>query len=152
MLYVCYELLESLTGYSGMDRDLCFLKLRLLKEKLKSWTRDKTLEMKYKSILIEDEINFILNSSSSSLVSLHINDRLRSLRAELKKLRDHELQSARLQSKMIWASLGDSNTKLFHSVASSRKNQNAIWGLEDEEGILVEHDQGLKELGVRHFK
>ena len=108
--------------------------------------------MKDKSILIENEINFILNSSSSGLLSLQINDRLWSLRAELKKLRDHELQSARLQSRMIWASLGDANTKLFHSVASARKNQNAIWGLEDEEGILVEHDQGLKELGVRHFK
>ena len=109
---------------SGMEE--FSLKLRLLKEKVKSWTRDKTLEMKDKSILIEDEINFILNSPSSSLLSLQINDRLLSLRAELKKLRDHELQSARLQSRMIWASLGDANTKFFHLVASARKNQNSI--------------------------
>ena len=107
---------------------------------------------KEKSIHIEEEINIILNSSSTGIFSLQVNNRLRSLHEELKKLRDHELQSARLQSRMIWASLGDANTKFFHSVASARKNQNAIWGLEDEEGILVEHDQGLKELGVRHFK
>ena len=108
--------------------------------------------MKDKSLLIEDEINNILNSSSSGLLCHQNNERLRSLRADLNKLRDHELQSARLQSRMIWASLGDANTKFFHSVASTRKNQNSIWGLEDEEGILVEHDQGLKDLGVRHFK
>ena len=105
--------------------------------------------MKDKSILIEDEINFILNSSSSGLLSLQINDRLWSLHVELKKPRDHELQSARLQRRMIWDSLGDANTKFFHSMASARKNQNAIWGLEDEAGIMVEHDQGSKDLGVR---
>ena len=128
------------------------LKLRLLKEKVKSWTHHKTLEMKGKIIHIEDEINILLNSSFSGIFILQINNRLWSLRVELKKLRDHELQSARLQSRMIWASLGDANTKLFHSMASARKNQNAIWGLEDEAGIMVEHDQGLKDLGVRHFK
>ena len=53
---------------------------------------------------------------------------------------------------MIWATLGDSNTKFFHSVAYARKNHNAIWGLEDEEGTVVERDQDLKDLGVRHFK
>ena len=39
-----------------------------------------------------------------------------------------------------------------HSVATARKNHNAIWGLEDEEGTLVERDQDLKDLGVRNFK
>ena len=53
---------------------------------------------------------------------------------------------------MIWATMGNANTKFFHSVAIARKNQNAIWGLEDEAGNMVEHDQGLKDLGVRHFK
>lgn len=53
---------------------------------------------------------------------------------------------------MIWASLGDANTKFFHSVASARRNQNAIWGLEDEGGNMIEHDKGLKDLGVRYFK
>ena len=53
---------------------------------------------------------------------------------------------------MVWATLGDSNTKFFHSIASARKNHNSIWGLENEEGSVVESDQELKALGVRHFK
>ena len=48
---------------------------------------------------------------------------------------------------MIWASLGDANTKFFHSVASARKNHNAIWGLEDEGGNMIEDDKGIKDLG-----
>ena len=55
------------------------LKLRLLKEKVKSWTHAKALEMKDKSFLIEDEINNILTSSPSGLFTLQINDRLQSL-------------------------------------------------------------------------
>ena len=64
----------------------------------------------------------------------------------------HELQSARLQSRLTWASQGDTNTKLFHAVASARKNHNAIWGLEDEDGNLIFDDSSIKDMGVRHFK
>ena len=64
----------------------------------------------------------------------------------------HELQSARLQSRLSWALQGDANTKFFHAVASARKNHNAIWGLEDEEVKLIVDDSGIKDLGVRYFK
>ena len=64
---------------SGME--VFSMKLRLLKEKVKSWTHAKALEMKDKSFLIEDEINNILTSSPSGLFTHQINDRLRSLRA-----------------------------------------------------------------------
>ena len=33
----------------------------------------------------------------------------------------------------------------------ARNNQNAIWGLEDEGGNLIEDDKGIKALGVRYF-
>ena len=56
-----------------------------------------------------------------------------------------------LQSRMTWANLGDANTKFFHSMASARRNQNAIWGLQDELRNLIEDDKGLKALGVRYF-
>ena len=37
-------------------------------------------------------------------------------------------------------------------VASARKNHNAIWDLEDEDGNLIVDDFGIKDMGVRHFK
>ena len=61
---------------------------------------------------------------------------------------DHELQSARLQSRLTWALKGDANTKFFRAVASAGKNHNAIWGLEDEDGNQVVDDLGIKALGL----
>ena len=75
--------------------------------------------MKDKIILIEEEIKTLLGSSVSGLLSSQENNRLLGLREELQRLLDHELRSAMLQSRMTWASLGDANTKFFHSVASA---------------------------------
>ena len=39
----------------------------------------------------------------------------------------------------------------FHALASGRRNHNAIWSLEDSDGISVEDEESLKELGLSHF-
>ena len=61
---------------------------------------------------------------------------------------DHEISSARIQSRITWALKGDANTKYFHAVASARKNHNAIWSLKDGLGNWVSDDQSLKTLGI----
>ena len=142
-----WPLISLKSPNAGMD-DLS-LKLRLLKRKVKVWTREKTLEMREKSIRIEEEIKSLLETSSTGLLCSLDNIRLLALREELHRWMNHELQSARLQSRMTWETLGDANTNFFHSVATARKNQNAIWGLEDEGGNLIEDDKGIKALGVR---
>ena len=92
-------------------------KLHLLKGKVKDLTRTKSMEMKYKSILLEDEINCLLKSSTSGILGARDQSRLIALRLELKRWLNHELLSTRLQSKVTWALQGDSNTKFFHAVA-----------------------------------
>ena len=46
--------------------------------------------------------------------------------------------------------MGDANTKYFNSMASARRNQNAIWGLKENMGNLIEDDKGLKDLGFKY--
>ena len=58
-------------------------KLRLLKRKVKSWTHKKTLAMKEKILFIEEEIQKLLGSSVSGLLSTLENIRLSTLRVEL---------------------------------------------------------------------
>ena len=64
---------------------------------------------------------------------------------------DHYLLTWKLKSSAKWAWHGDSNTKYFHALASGRRNHNAIWYLEDEDGHSVEDEVALKELGQIHF-
>ena len=108
--------------------------------------------MREKSIRIEEEIKSLLETSSTGLLCSLDNIRLLALREELHRWMNHELQSVKLQSRITWATLGDANAKFFHSVASATKNHNAIWGLEDEGGNLIEDEKGIKDFGVRYFK
>ena len=48
----------------------------------------------------------------------------------------HELLTWQLKSRTSWAAQGDTITKYFHSIASGRRNQNAIWALKDDEDNL----------------
>ena len=49
-------------------KDLSF-KIRLLKEKVKSWTKRETQKMKEKSSYLEDEIRSLLNLTQSAILN-----------------------------------------------------------------------------------
>ena len=68
MVRVEWPLLTLEAPVDGME-DLSF-KLRLLKRKVKDWTREKTLEMREKSFHIEEEIKSLLDSLTSGLLVL----------------------------------------------------------------------------------
>ena len=127
-------------------------RLRALKDKVKSWTKSEALKMKDKSAVLEEEISSLLLSSQSTILNKEQHLKLCSLKAALQKMTDHEISSARLQSRITWAHKGDANTKYFHAVATARKNHNAIWSLKDDLGTWVSDDQSLKALGVQYFK
>lgn len=57
----------------------------------------------------------------------------------------------KLKSRLKWIELGDSDTKFFHSFASTRRNFNAIWPLQDENGVWQNKESQLKALGENHF-
>ena len=125
MIQTKWPLLRSDDSRDAMN--ILSYKLRLLKEKVKSWTKVESQKLKDKSVYLEDEISSLLHSSQSSILNDEQQCRLNSLKANLQKLLDHELYSARLQSKVTLAANGDANTKYFHdAVASARKNHNAI--------------------------
>ena len=127
-------------------------RLRILKDKVKSWTKSEALKMKDKSAALEEEISSLLHSSVSAILNYEQQLKLCSLKAALQKLSDHEISTTRLKSRITGALKGDANTKYFHAVATARKNQNAIWSLKDEMGTWVSDDQSLKALGIKHFK
>ena len=63
----------------------------------------------------------------------------------------YEVLTWKLKSRINWIEHGDSNTKFFHSFASVRRNFNATWALQNEDGVLVDEEIQLKCLGGNHF-
>ena len=109
MIRTEWPLICSIDHMDSMN-DLSF-KLRMLKEKVKSWTKLESQKMKEKSVYLEDEISSILHSTQSAILNYEQQGRLISLKAYLQKILDHELYSARPQSRVTWAVNGDANTK-----------------------------------------
>ena len=99
------------------------------------------------SIRLDEEIGTLLSGSSSGILSHEDQLSLTLLRSKKKKLLDHYLLTWQLKSRAKWAMYGDSNTKFFHAMASGRRNHNAIWSLEDDDGNCIEDEIALKELG-----
>ena len=57
-----------------------------------------------------------------------------------------EIVSWRLKSRAVWIALGDANTKFFQKYAFARRNVNAIWDIDDEEGNTLVDDLSLRRL------
>ena len=103
--------------------------------------------MELDSIRLDKEIGSLLSCSSSGILSHEDQLSLTLLRFKKKKRMDHILLTWQLKRRAKWALYGDSNTKVFHALASRRRNQNTIWSLEDDEGHSIEDETALKELG-----
>ena len=67
MIRIEWPLIRSDASMDDMN-DLSF-KLRLLKEKVKSWTKVESQKMKDKSVYLEDEISTLLHSSQSAILN-----------------------------------------------------------------------------------
>ena len=74
----------------------------------------------------------------------HIMD---SLKVKKGKLLAHEVLTWRLKSRALWIEQGDSNTKYFHSFATSRCNHKTIWDLDDGSSNLFNNIELLKNMG-----
>ncbi|KAL0448586.1 UNVERIFIED_CONTAM: putative mitochondrial protein [Sesamum latifolium] len=55
-------------------------------------------------------------------------------------------------SKIHWLRDGDSNTRYFHSHASTRRRQNTIMRLRDEEGVWKEGEEDIQGILLRYFR
>ena len=75
-------------------------RLRALKDNVKSWTKYEALKMKDKSAALEEEISSLLHSSQSAILNQDQQLKLCSLKEALQKMTDHEISSARLQSRI----------------------------------------------------
>lgn len=70
---------------------------------------------------------------------------------KLERLQDQEDLVWRQRAHGNWLTQGDRNTKFFQAYASERKKKNAILKLKREDGVVVEDEEGIKNLVTNYF-
>ena len=78
--------------------------------------------------------------------------KINKLKKEINDLLDCEEIMWQQRSKVQWMSLGDRNTKYFHTKASGRKKKNTISKLMDDRGIWRESALKVAEVAVSYFE
>ncbi|XP_010473903.1 PREDICTED: uncharacterized protein LOC104753332 [Camelina sativa] len=66
-------------------------------------------------------------------------------------LRDEEIYWKQ-KSRATWMREGDRNTKYFHATTKQRRARNRIISIKDENGLLVETEDGIEEVATRYFQ
>lgn len=74
------------------------------------------------------------------------------IRKEISDLLDSEEIMWHQRSKVQWLSLGDCNTKYFHSKASERKKKNTISRISDEDGNWCQSFRATAEVAISYFE
>ena len=100
-----------------------------------------------------------IQNKRKALYGMVLRDRDGSLGREINKLRkeindllDSEEILWQQRAKVQWLTLGDCNTKFFHSKALERRNKNTINRIQDENGVWCETEDNIAEVAVNYFE
>ena len=86
--------------------------------------------------------------SNDDATSEEIADALKELSTALKA----EEQFWRQKSRVLWLREGDRNSKYFHALVKQRRARNRITQLLDENGNVVEDEEGLVAIATSYFR
>ncbi|GJV36929.1 RNA-directed DNA polymerase, eukaryota [Tanacetum coccineum] len=126
-------------------------KLKILKEKIRSWVKDKkekahVLKNYLKKKLVD--INFVLDKGE--VTSDVLEDRLDTMNS-LTKLEKIESLELAQKAKIKWSIEGDENSKYFHGIINKKRNNLAIRGI-IVDGFWIEDPSVVKNEFLSHFR
>ncbi|XP_077251871.1 uncharacterized protein LOC143891111 [Tasmannia lanceolata] len=118
-------------------------KLRLLKERLKVWSRDRNNEGHNRKRWLLSRIKEIRVAVEAGLAS---KEEVGSLKEEYNSMLLQEEISWRQKSRVKWISEGDKNTKYFHGIASAWRRRNRIECLRVNDSLSYNKEEISKEI------
>ncbi|KAI0496288.1 hypothetical protein KFK09_022602 [Dendrobium nobile] len=137
----------------GSPSDILNTKMRRTMKTLYFWSRSKHQNLEQLKENLKKEIlqlqekearNGLLSSDEICLLKFKIGE----LNSTLARLSTWWKQRAKVK----WINEGDQNSKFFHSFASARRNVNFIASIKDELGNLVDKQNEIEEVLIRHFR
>ncbi|KAL1070232.1 hypothetical protein V6Z11_D11G008600 [Gossypium hirsutum] len=142
----CYEQVRSL-WVSNKNASVPE-RLTLMGEGLRRWASNLKRERGANMKKLSDQLNKLSEEDpSDDIIGAMIRTKLET-NLEIDKEELYWEQRARSN----WLRYVDRNTSFFHNLASSRHRKNKITGLKDQNGNIMETDEGLMRIATSYFK
>ncbi|KAH1213739.1 putative ribonuclease H protein [Glycine max] len=125
-------------------------KLKILKARLKLWSKENAADMCNKMKQIQQELNDLENSMPSQPSVQHV-QLLKKLQAELWEKANLYESTLRQKSRSRWIKEGDSNTNYFHKLINHSRRRNNLRGLTIDNS-WVEDPNLIKAEILQHFQ
>lgn len=138
----------------GWEGHKLFVKLKLLKHKIRDWAKVHFRDVEGQKTIILEEIQLIdsMEESTGKLTDEGRSKRIH-LKEEFQRKVEEEIKWWQ-RSRCKWLAEGDKNTKCFHSLDCSKNRSNRITYLLDEEVRLEDKEDIVKhieEYVVKHI-
>jgi hypothetical protein len=101
---------------------------------------------------LETDIEQLLFKIVESPLSLEEERHLGELETNRNNFLHREEEAWRIRSRVTWIKSGDSNTKIFHKMASFNRNRKHVWEIINGNGDTITDQKAIKEEVVNYFK
>ncbi|KAF5178867.1 hypothetical protein FRX31_031545, partial [Thalictrum thalictroides] len=127
-------------------------KLRLLKSKLKTWSKTHYSQLSEKTAKARENMDRIQTEIQQRPLDLNLAELENRAIKEYTQLAKDEEASLRQKATAKNIQLGDQNNGYFHRLVQSRKSCNKIFTITDENNALLETDADIKEGFLAYYK
>ncbi|GJR39911.1 RNA-directed DNA polymerase, eukaryota, partial [Tanacetum coccineum] len=125
-------------------------KLQDLKKSIRSWIRDKKIQVSSSKSKILDELRDIDRSLDQGIVSDMLLLKRQELKQQLNEIKTFEAKDSLQKSKVRWAIEGDENSKYFHGIINKKRSLLAIRGVFDD-GSWLSDPSLVKKAFLDHY-
>ncbi|VFQ90276.1 unnamed protein product [Cuscuta campestris] len=144
----CKDSWEEVLVFGGMR--CLFNKLHHLKAKLSSWNKDQfgnVFDMVKEAEEEASKAEILFEENPSSENKILYNQK----KAQLIELTNREYTFWKQKCNLKWLQEGDANTRFFHNLVRSRRRQQRINLLVNDDGNIIDKPEEMEKLAVHHY-
>ncbi|KAF5193156.1 Dnase i-like superfamily protein [Thalictrum thalictroides] len=137
---------------SGNPMMKLYTKLKLLKGKLKEWSKQNFSDLHEKVVKAREDLERIQREIQAHPLDIQLASMESSALEEYNKVAAAEESSLRQKSSASWALLGDENTSFFHKKMQGNRARNSVHSLVDSAQTTITDKREIAKLFVSYYQ